>query len=119
MNVTAWLQSLGLERCGPLFGDDGIDREVLPKLTSEDLKEIGVLAIGHRRKLLDASPRLALRFRPQPWRQLSSRARLVRVSRAEAPLDTPPLAAHQIMEKLWDINVKGFHRRDGITVDAM
>jgi hypothetical protein len=69
MNVTAWLQSLGLERYDPLFRDNEIDREVLPKLTSEDLKEIGVLAIGHRRKLLDASPRLALRFRPQPWRQ--------------------------------------------------
>jgi class 3 adenylate cyclase len=27
---------------------------VLPKLTSEDLREIGVAAIGHRRKLLDA-----------------------------------------------------------------
>ena len=26
----------------------------MPKLTSEDLKEIGVLAIGHRRKLLAA-----------------------------------------------------------------
>src|SRR5205823_12262677 len=38
----------------PLFRDNEIDWEVLPKLTSEDLKEIGVVAIGHRRKLLDA-----------------------------------------------------------------
>jgi class 3 adenylate cyclase len=54
MNVAAWLQSLGLERYEPLFRDNEIDLEVLPKLTSEDLKEIGVVAIGHRRKLLDA-----------------------------------------------------------------
>jgi len=54
MNVAAWLQSLGLERYEPLFRDNEIDWEVLPKLTSEDLREIGVIAIGHRRKLLDA-----------------------------------------------------------------
>src|SRR6266581_187442 len=47
-------QSLGLERYVPAFRDNEIDWEVLPKLTSEDLREIGVAAIGHRRKLLDA-----------------------------------------------------------------
>jgi class 3 adenylate cyclase len=45
---------LGLERYVPAFRDNEIDWEVLPKLTSEDLREIGVVAIGHRRKLLDA-----------------------------------------------------------------
>jgi class 3 adenylate cyclase len=50
----AWLQGLGLERYVPSFRDNEIDWEVLPKLTSEDLREIGVAAIGHRRKLLDA-----------------------------------------------------------------
>jgi class 3 adenylate cyclase len=54
MDVAAWLQSLGLERYEPPFRHNEIDWEVLPKLTSEDLKEIGVVAIGHRRKLLDA-----------------------------------------------------------------
>jgi hypothetical protein len=54
MDVATWLQSLGLERYAPAFRDNEIDWEVLPKLTSEDLKEIGVAAIGHRRKLLDA-----------------------------------------------------------------
>ena len=54
MNVAAWLQSLSLERYEPLFRENEIDWEVLPKLTSEDLREIGVAAIGHRRKLLDA-----------------------------------------------------------------
>jgi class 3 adenylate cyclase/predicted ATPase len=54
MEVAAWLHGLGLERYVPAFRDNEIDWEVLPKLTSEDLREIGVAAIGHRRKLLDA-----------------------------------------------------------------
>ena len=54
MDIEAWLQGLGLERYITAFRDNEIDREVLPRLTSEDLREIGVTAIGHRRKLLDA-----------------------------------------------------------------
>src|SRR5262252_5381836 len=54
MDIAAWLQGLGLERYVSAFRDNEIDWEVLPKLTSEDLREIGVVAIGHRRKLLDA-----------------------------------------------------------------
>jgi class 3 adenylate cyclase len=54
MDMAAWLRGLGLERYAPGFRDNEIDWEVLPKLTSEDLREIGVAAIGHRRKLLDA-----------------------------------------------------------------
>jgi hypothetical protein len=54
MDIAAWLQGMGLERYVPAFRDNEIDWEVLPKLTSEDLREIGVAAIGHRRKLLDA-----------------------------------------------------------------
>jgi class 3 adenylate cyclase/tetratricopeptide (TPR) repeat protein len=54
MEIEAWLQSLGLERYVPAFRENEIDWEVLPKLTSEDLREIGVIPIGHRRRLLDA-----------------------------------------------------------------
>jgi class 3 adenylate cyclase len=54
MDIEAWLQGLGLERYVPAFRDNEIDWEVLPKLTSEDLREIGVTAVGHRRKVLDA-----------------------------------------------------------------
>jgi class 3 adenylate cyclase/predicted ATPase len=54
MDVAAWLRDLGLQRYESLFRDHKIDWDVLPKLTSEDLKEIGVLAIGHRRRLLHA-----------------------------------------------------------------
>ncbi|HEV8059820.1 MAG TPA: adenylate/guanylate cyclase domain-containing protein, partial [Gemmataceae bacterium] len=54
MDPTEWLQSLGLERYAAAFRENEIDETVLPSLTAEDLKEIGVGAFGHRRKLLDA-----------------------------------------------------------------
>ena len=54
MDIEVWLQGLGLERYAPAFRENEIDWEVLPKLTSEDLREIGVAAVGHRRRLLDA-----------------------------------------------------------------
>ena len=54
MDVAAWLRGLGLEQYAPAFRDNEIDGEVLPELTAEDLKELGVTSVGHRRKLLDA-----------------------------------------------------------------
>jgi class 3 adenylate cyclase len=36
------------------FRENAIDDSVLPSLTAEDLKELGVDAVGHRRKLLNA-----------------------------------------------------------------
>ena len=54
MDIGGWLRRLGLERYETAFRDNEIDWAVLPKLTSDDLKEIGVTAVGHRRKLLDA-----------------------------------------------------------------
>ena len=68
MDVAAWLQGLGLERYVPAFRDNEIDWEVLPKLTFEDLREIGVAAIGHRRKLLDAIAAISPRYRQPTWR---------------------------------------------------
>jgi hypothetical protein len=54
MDVGAWLRSLGLERYETTFRDNEIDGTVLPRLTAEDLKDLGVGIVGHRRKLLDA-----------------------------------------------------------------
>ena len=53
-NVADWLRSLGLEQYGPAFRDNDIDAEVLRELTGEDLQELGVSSVGHRRKLLAA-----------------------------------------------------------------
>jgi class 3 adenylate cyclase/predicted ATPase len=54
MNVAEWLRGLGLEQYAPAFRDNHIDGEVLRRLTAEDLRELGVASIGHRRRLLDA-----------------------------------------------------------------
>jgi class 3 adenylate cyclase/predicted ATPase len=54
MDVAAWLRGLGLERYEQAFLDNEIDEGVLPSLTAEDLKDLGVTLVGHRRKLLDA-----------------------------------------------------------------
>src|SRR6478672_10733626 len=54
MDVAAWLQGLGLERYAPAFRDNEIDWDALPKLSAEDLKDLGVVLGSHRRRLLDA-----------------------------------------------------------------
>jgi class 3 adenylate cyclase/predicted ATPase len=54
MNIEGWLRSLGLERYVAAFRENEIDDAILPSLTAEDLKELGVGPVGHRRKLLDA-----------------------------------------------------------------
>jgi SAM domain (Sterile alpha motif). len=54
MDIGQWLRKLGLERYEPAFRENKIDSEILPKLTVEDLKELGVSLVGDRRRLLDA-----------------------------------------------------------------
>src|SRR6516165_3808455 len=54
MDIGGWLRGLGLERYEQAFRDNEIDLRVLPELTADDLKELGVAAIGHRRLLLKA-----------------------------------------------------------------
>ncbi|WP_046869415.1 AAA family ATPase [Microvirga massiliensis] len=54
MDVATWLEAMDLGQYAQAFADNGVDAEVLPYLTPEDLKEIGVRAVGHRRKLIEA-----------------------------------------------------------------
>ena len=54
MDVGGWLRSLGLEQYEAAFRENEINERVLPSLTQEDLKEIGVGPVGHRRILLEA-----------------------------------------------------------------
>jgi class 3 adenylate cyclase/predicted ATPase len=54
VEITKWLRDLGLEQYAPAFRDNAIDARVLPSLTAEDLKDLGVTLVGHRRRLLDA-----------------------------------------------------------------
>ena len=54
MDIGGWLRSLGLERYEAAFRENEIDDTVLPTVTAEDLKDLGVDVVGHRRKLLNA-----------------------------------------------------------------
>jgi hypothetical protein len=54
VDVAQWLRSLGLAQYEQAFRDNAVDADTLTRLTSDDLKELGVQAVGHRRKLLDA-----------------------------------------------------------------
>ena len=54
MDIVVWLRSLGLGKYEAAFRDNEIDETVLPSLTHENLKELGVTALGHRLKLLEA-----------------------------------------------------------------
>ena len=53
-DVEHWLDDLGLGQYAGAFAENFVDFETLPQLTTEDLEDLGVKAIGHRRKLLSA-----------------------------------------------------------------
>ena len=54
MDVGGWLRGLGLEQYEAAFRENEISEKVLPNLTAEDLKDLGVGVVGHRRVLLEA-----------------------------------------------------------------
>ena len=64
MDVSSWLRDLGLENYAQAFQANHVDAEVLPRLTAEDLIALGVISVGHRRRLLDAIATLQERMAP-------------------------------------------------------
>jgi hypothetical protein len=50
--VADWLQKLGLGQYAQRFAENDISYSILPHLTDQDLKELGVQSLGHRRQLL-------------------------------------------------------------------
>src|SRR5215472_6992409 len=66
MDVAEWLRGLGLDQYASAFRTNDIDEGVLRRLTAEDLRELGVASIGHRRRLLDAIAALNTPEEPPP-----------------------------------------------------
>src|ERR1700761_7230731 len=58
VHVGEWLKSLGLEQYATAYRENDVDAELLPRLTGDDLKDLGVTLVGHRRRLLDAVAKL-------------------------------------------------------------
>jgi class 3 adenylate cyclase len=54
MDIADWLRGLGLEQYEDAFRENAIDADVLRELTADDLRELGITPIGHRRRLLAA-----------------------------------------------------------------
>ena len=54
MDIDDWLRGIGLAQYAEIFRANDIDGELLGQLTNDDLKDIGVAALGHRKKLLKA-----------------------------------------------------------------
>ncbi len=69
MDVGAWLKGLSLERYEHAFRANDIDASLLPEITPEDLIELGVTSIGHRRKLLAAIAELRIPQEAAPSRR--------------------------------------------------
>ena len=69
-NVADWLENLGMSEYAQRFAENRIDFSVLPDLTDQDLKDLGVV-LGDRRKMLraiaklDATPE-AVTLMPKP-----------------------------------------------------
>jgi SAM (Sterile alpha motif) domain-containing protein len=59
MDIAAWLEGLGLGQYGQAFRDNEVDERVLPSLTAEDLKDLGVLLVGHNHRTLHVGNRVA------------------------------------------------------------
>ena len=59
LNVDDWLQGLGLAQYADLFRANDIDGDLLGGLTGDDLRDIGIASLGHRKKLLGAIAALA------------------------------------------------------------
>ena len=66
MDVRAWLEGHDLGQYAEVFASNDIDAEVLCTLTADDLKELGIASLGHRKKLLAAIAGLDA---PAPKRQ--------------------------------------------------
>ncbi|XP_061364583.1 uncharacterized protein LOC133308010 [Gastrolobium bilobum] len=60
--IRIWLNGLGLSRYAPVFEVHEVDDEVLPMLTLEDLKDMGISAVGSRRKMYCAIQKLGKGF---------------------------------------------------------
>jgi SAM domain (Sterile alpha motif) len=74
VDIAAWLHSLGMQQYEEAFCDNAIDAAVLPELTADDLRDLGVSLVGHRRKLLAAIAALRSEAGPVPETAVAAQA---------------------------------------------
>ncbi len=88
MDVGGWLRGLGLGQYEEKFRDNKIDADLLPRLTVDDLKDIGVSVVGDRRRLLDAIAILAGTSHPAevPDSPINPQAKALQASAERRPI---------------------------------
>jgi len=64
LDIAIWLQGIGLAQYAELFRSNDIDATLLGRLNGDDLKELGVASLGHRKKLLEAIAALGPAIEP-------------------------------------------------------
>ncbi len=65
MDVGAWLRELGLAEYAEAFATNGIDSAILPELTNDDLKDLGIARLADRKRLLKAIEELSSDTAPE------------------------------------------------------
>ncbi len=83
MDITRWLEGLGLEQYQHAFRESDVDAAVLPELTADDLTALGVTSVGHRRKLLAAIAALRATAQSAPDVVSASRTAIVGAERRQ------------------------------------
>ena len=76
--IADWLQKLGLGQYAQPFAENDITFSILSDLTDQDLKELGVASLGHRRVLLRAITEGSKTVAPTPHNEVHSRLHLFR-----------------------------------------
>jgi class 3 adenylate cyclase len=80
VEVADWLRDLGLGEYSEAFERNAIGRDLLPTLTPRDLTDLGVIALGHRKKLLWAIARLQEKSTAAPRRPVTAETRKQRLA---------------------------------------
>lgn len=87
-DIRDWLTGLGLAEHGEAFVENAIDRTILPHLTDEDLKVLGIVRLGDRKKVLLAAARLGDEVGEPPEDHSPEAAQTIEATEAERRLLT-------------------------------
>jgi class 3 adenylate cyclase/tetratricopeptide (TPR) repeat protein/ABC-type transport system involved in cytochrome c biogenesis ATPase subunit len=121
MNVAEWLRTLGLGQYEAVFHENSVTVDLLPNLTPEDLKDLGVTLVGHRRRMLDAiselradaglaeDSRAATAEHPRPPQQSGAERRQLSVMFCDL-IGSTPLSSRLDPEELSAV-IRGYQAR--------
>ena len=88
--IRTWLADLGMSEHIDAFVDNEVDAALLPELTNEDLKDLGVTKLGHRKALRGYSGHLPADLSPGDTIQLLNIGGVLGVCDSANPDVGPP-----------------------------